>query len=276
MPSTVQLKASRSNIVHGFQAFYYELLKQKEVCLSTFFAEENKSSDPDIGEHDTEEDNKLSKLDTVIVNVQQKLITTINEICENIDRKSKIDAKQLDNVKYMMAILADEIFITIKWDGAKLWRFSLLEKQLFNTEIAGERFYTMLDSFISDATIFNEEIGFVYLMLLSLGFQGKYMGSKNADKYISGYKNKLYSMLHTKPSRLFYPGRIALIEECYAYTNTEMSDMLLPDLRFWMIVITSVIVAYIVVSYSVWYGITDEINSILNSIADEIRRGPIV
>ena len=276
MTYNTPLKASQSHIVHGFQAFYYELLKQKEMCLSTFFIDSEKSIDPDVEKQEEQKNEKLNKIDLMIVNVQQKLISVIIDICTNIENKTKINKKQIDDVKYLMSVLADEIFITIKWEGAKLWRFSLIEKQLFQTEIAGERFFTMLDDLISDPTNFNEELGFIFLMALSLGFQGKYMGSDNADKYIMGYKNKLYSMLHTKPARLFYPGRSALIEECYAYTNTEESDLFLPDLKFWVTVITGVIVAYIVISYAVWYGITDEINSILNSIADEIRKGPIV
>ena len=91
MPSVTPLKASHSHIVHGFQAFYYELLKQKEICLSTFFAEETKSVDPNVEISETDQNDKVNKLDAIIVNVQQKLVITINDVCETINKKSKIN-----------------------------------------------------------------------------------------------------------------------------------------------------------------------------------------
>ncbi|MDR2074728.1 MAG: DotU family type IV/VI secretion system protein [Holosporales bacterium] len=267
-----QFKASNNHIVHGFQAFYYELLRQKEICLSKFF-----SNDPEISK--TEEVTEFSpslEIEGIIVAVQKKLIATIENVFEVISSKSRISARKLEEAKYIMAILTDEIFINMRWDGAKFWRFSLLEKQMFNSEVAGEKFFSLLDELLDDMNSANQEIAFLYLMALSLGFKGRYKDAENSNEYISWYKDKLYSMLHNKSSRLFYPGRSRLIESCYDNTITEDAKQSLPDTRFWGMVVMGVVVAYLVVSYVVWFGITDDISDILNHISDQIKRGPLV
>lgn len=271
-------RASNSPIVHGFQAFYYELLRQKEICLSKFFSKENSSEDPNVTDDPEviQAGGNSSEVEGLIVTVQKKLITTLDKIFEVISSKSRINAKILEEAKYVMTVLADEIFINMNWDGAKFWRFSLLEKQIFKSEVAGEKFFMFLDESISEINSINEEMAFLYLMSLSLGFKGRYKGTDNAEEYISWYKDKLYSMLHKKPSRLFYPGRANMIESCYEYTITDGNNQSLPDTHFWTIVITGVVVIYLTISYLVWFGITDEISDVLTAISEQIRRGPLI
>lgn len=274
----MSFRASNSPIVHGFQAFYYELLRQKELCLSKFFSKENSSADPNVIEDSEmiQSGGSPSELEGLIVSVQKKLLSTLDKVFEIISAKTRLSPRKLEETKYIMIVLADEIFINMNWDGAKFWRFSLLEKQTFQSEVSGEKFFTLLDEHIEEIHSINEEIAFLYLMSLSLGFKGRYKGAENANEYISWYKDKLYSMLHKKPSRLFYPGRANMIENCYEYTVTEENRQTLPDTHFWTIVITGVIVIYIIISYIVWFGITDDVSDVLNAISEQIRRGPLI
>src|SRR5690349_24331554 len=48
-------------------------------------------------------------------------------------------------VQYVMAALADEIFLQLQWPGAEFWTAHLLETQLFNSHNAGEEFFSRLD-----------------------------------------------------------------------------------------------------------------------------------
>jgi type VI secretion system protein ImpK len=164
----------------------------------------------------------------------------------------------------------------MRWEGAKYWRLTLLEKQIFQTEVAGDRFFALLDEIVSNYNQNNEEIVFVYLMALSLGFRGKYRDVEGAETHILRYKNSLYSALNSKPSGLFYPGRSHMIESCYTFTDTESNDLQLPDVRFWSWCVIAVVSTYIVVSYAMWYGITSEISEVLNKIAEQARNGPLV
>jgi type VI secretion system protein ImpK len=168
----------------------------------------------------------------------------------------------------------DEIFLNLKWEGAKFWRFFLLERQLFQTEVSGDRFFSMVDEITTSQT--NEEMAFLYLMALSLGFKGKYRDVESSDDRLSWYKSRLYSMLHNKPAKLFFPGRSRIIESCYEHTFTENDNSHLPDVRFWSWCIISIAFLYIVISYCVWSNITGEIKDVLNKITEQVKQGPLI
>lgn len=271
----MSFNASNSAIVHGFQAFYYELLRQKERALSLYFSSEL-SLDPEVNSEENEGvSKKQTEIEGAIVVIQKKLINVIQNATDSILANSRIQTKFIDDAKYIMTILADETFLNMRWDGSKFWRFSLLEKQLFQSEVAGEKFFKMADEIISNVNN-NEDMAFLFLMSLSLGFKGRYRDIENSEEYIVWYKDRFYSMLHSKPSRLFYPGRSHMIESCYEYTNTENNDSGLPDARFWSWCILGVIFIYIIISYGVWYNITDEIGDVLHKIAEQTRQGPLI
>ena len=260
----MSFRASDSALVHGFQAFYYELLRQKEKALSTFFAPVKDGND----------ENENSEVEGLVVGIQKKMIAIIENVTYTIHSKSRINPKFVGDVKYIMAILADEIFLNLQWEGAKFWRYTLLEKQLFQTEIAGDKFFSMLDEIVTELD--NEEIAFLYLMALSLGFKGRYRDIENADKHIGWYKDRLYSMLSAKSARLYFPGRSHMIESCYDYTYIENDNSQLPDYRFWTYCVLGVVFAYVIISYFVWSDITDDIGEILAKIAEQTRQGALI
>ena len=267
--------ASNSAIVHGFQAFYYELLRQKERALSLYFSydvensEENNNVKPN--------DLKTKNIEGGVVDIQKKMLTVIVNVSDSILVKSTgMNPKFIDDAKYLMAILTDEVFLNLKWDGIKFWRYTLLEKQLFQTEIAGDKFFSMLDNIINDLE--NEEMSFLYLMVLSLGFKGKYrdLGFADSDEKLAWYKGRLCTILNPGSSRLFFPGRSHMIEACYEYTFMENDNNHLPDVRFWSFCVVSVIFLYILISYFIWLDITGELNEIMSKISEQVRQGPLI
>ena len=268
----MSFNACESPIVHGFQAFYYELLRQKEKALSSFFSPE--AADTSTNSEDTGTTKETNVVEGCVVGIQKKLISIIENVSNTMRAKSGINPKYISDAKYVMAVLADEIFLNLRWEGAKFWRYTLLEKQIFQTEIAGDKFFSMMDEVISDFN--NEEMAFLYLMTLSLGFKGRYRDIENSDEHLGWYKDRLYSILNTKSARLYFPGRSHMIESCYEYTNTENDESLLPDYRFWSWCVLTVVFVYIVVSYIVWAGITDDISEILSKISEQTRQGPLV
>lgn len=266
--------ASSSSIVHGFQAFYYELLRQKEKALSLYFSyDSDNSEDSDAKSSDL----KMKNIECGVVDIQKKMLTVIVNISDSMLVKSMgMNPKFIEDAKYLMAILTDEVFLNLKWDGVKFWRYTLLEKQLFQTEIAGDKFFSMLDSIIND--LGNAEMSFLYLMVLSLGFKGKYrdLGYSDSDEKISWYKGRLCAILNTGSSRLFFPGRSHMIESCYDYTFMENDNNHLPDVKFWSFCVISVIFLYILISYFVWIDITSELNEIMRKISEQVRQGPLI
>ncbi len=258
--------ASKSAIVHGFQAFYYEILRQKEKALSLLFTDSSKvviETETDNGiilEENIEDTN--NKVEGTVVAIQKQLISTIKNIINTILNNSHGYHKDIEEIKYIMAALSDEIFLNLRWEGSKVWKFTLIEKQLFQTEIAGNKFFIDLEKTLINLQ--NEELAFVYLMALSLGFKGKFRGVD--ESRISWYKDRLFAVCQSKSTGLFFPGRQTLIQSCYNYTNKNVNNSSLPDIRFWSWLTTFVICIYIIISYIVWNNVTDEISILLKKI----------
>jgi type VI secretion system protein ImpK len=271
----MNFQASESAIVHGFQAFYYELLRQKEKALSLCFSPEiSEQSSAEPNATDDDDLRKKNEIDSTVIEIQKKMLYVIESVTNTMRLKSRSSPKYVADAKYIMTVLADEIFLNMRWEGAKFWRFTILEKQLFQTEVAGDKFFAMMDEIV--VSVEDNDIAFLYLMALSLGFKGRYRGMDSAEEHISWYKDRLYALLNTRPARLFFPGRPRIIESCYEYTNTTSNESYLPDSRFWSWCIISIVFLYIVVSYCVWYGITGEMGDILREIAKQTRQGPMV
>ena len=286
----MSFNASGSVIVHGFQAYYYELLRQKERALSLSI-----NTKPEDVINDTQNDNNvnnnddnnekvidlkiedspelikyMSEIEGAIVAIQNKLIKVINDVSNAMVSKAQLQFSE--DAKYVITALTDEIFINLKWEGADLWKLYLLEKKLFKTETAGDKFFEMADNVINSVN--NEEIAFLYIMVLSLGFQGKYRDTENAEENVNWYKNKLYSILHVNSKRLFYPGRPHLIDSCYEHTIVDISSSNLPNTRYWSLWLLGVLFVYIIISSIIWFNITDDIKSLLDQITDLTRKSP--
>jgi type VI secretion system protein ImpK len=200
----------------------------------------------------------------------------IDEVANGVFAKSRLTQSQVNEAKYIITVLADEIFLNIRWDGSRFWRFSLLEKQMFQSEIAGEKIFQMLDELILDTSYPNNELIFLYLMAISLGFKGKYRDYED-DGRLGWYKERLYSIIHKKSARLFYPGRSGMIESCYFYTFSDAKEKsFIPDVNFWNCTVIAIVILYIVISYVVWFSSTDQIKVLLDTISDQIRRAPLV
>ncbi|MDR2458726.1 MAG: DotU family type IV/VI secretion system protein [Holosporales bacterium] len=271
----MSFNTSDSAIVHGFQAFYYELLRCKEKALSLYSSYDASVStqETSTGASDVTKQNG-DNIEGAVVAIQKRMIKVIEDVTEVMLVESRSAPRYVGDAKYIITVLADETFLNLKWDGATFWRMTLLEKQLFQTEVAGDKFFSMADEIIVDVR--NEEMAFLYLMALSLGFKGKYRGTTNSDERITWYKSRLHAMLNTKQSRLFFPGRTHMISSCYEYTHFESDDSYLPDHRFWSWCIASVVVGYIIVSYIVWCGITGEIGDLLKQISNQTKQGPLI
>lgn len=293
----MSFNASSSTVVHCFQAFYYELLRQKERALSLYVSNSNKINNNKYNQaidridninynqvidkfnynkynNVTDETNNNkgnstidkfnynkgnSTIEGLIVTIQKKLINTIETVNNTLIEQSRLSSNNIKDVKYIITVLADETFINLNWEGTEIWKLYLLEKKLFKTEIAGDKFFEMADTILSDLN--NEEMAFIYLVALSLGFKGKYRDMENADEYLNWYKSKLYSIIHFNREKLFYPGRQHLINSCYEYTCTEGTNKILPDTNYLIVTIIGIIVLYVVTSYVIWFNITGDINT---------------
>lgn len=125
-----------------------------------------------------------------------------------------------EEVLYIMVALADEILLTLSWEGKSVWFAILLEAHLFKTRAAGDIFFAKLDQFLSNGDNSRKELAEIYLLAVSLGFEGRFRGNQDCGKSLEQYRNRLFFYLYTGNPNLTGKER-RLAAQPYEYTITE-------------------------------------------------------
>lgn len=102
-----------------------------------------------------------------VARVQYELDTIFRSM-EAKAGKSQALAAEYRQVKYPLVVLADEVILTSSWHGAKSWEQSLLETRYFSTNIAGNRFFSLL----KDVDRMPTSVVTVFYYCLAFGFRG--------------------------------------------------------------------------------------------------------
>lgn len=77
-------------------------------------------------------------------------------------------------VKYPLIVLSDEILLSSKWEHVGAWEMELLEQKYFGTNIAGNRFFELIEK----AEEFSSEVATIFYYCLVLGFGQYYIGDE--------------------------------------------------------------------------------------------------
>ncbi|MEQ9328741.1 MAG: DotU family type IV/VI secretion system protein [Rhodospirillales bacterium] len=166
--------------------------------------------------------------------------------------------------QYVMAALADEVFLTMEWDGRESWQQNLVETRLFGTHAAGQVFFDKLERLLDSRDPAHSEVGVLYLLALALGFRGKYRGQEDGGA-IDRYKRRLFTFVARREPDLYRSAR-RLFPLTYGHTLDQGYKRLLPSaLKWWLL--TGVIVALLLVmQHAIFTGMTTELYDSLDSI----------
>ena len=166
--------------------------------------------------------------------------------------------------QYVMAALADEVLLyTTEWAGRAQWKDNLIEMALFNTGIAGERIFDNIDALVARGTAANPDLASVYLVMLSLGFRGKYRAIADPSA-LRHYRRALRQIIERHTS-LRLDQTLPIFNDAYAHTMDEGRSVRLPHLRPWIIAIIVAIAAYLAVQHVIWERGTADIEAVLDS-----------
>jgi type VI secretion system protein ImpK len=191
-----------------------------------------------------------------------------------VDRQQKAAASESGTygaelylrAKYAMAALADELFLSDP-TVAGAWMNELLESAIFGSRCAGEKFFTDIDALVSERSAAAGELARVYLAVLSLGFQGHFRESPDADVALEEYRRKLYRIIYARDARIDPDEKI--MPSAYAATFFDSSRSELPYLRPWIITICVVFLLWIVAADLIWRdataGIATQIDNVLEA-----------
>lgn len=167
--------------------------------------------------------------------------------------------------QYAMAALADEIFINLAWVGRDAWREHLLEAKLFGTHSAGEELFDRIDHLLRDHDSLYRELARIYLMVLALGFQGKYRGRPEADEVIESYRRRLFRFIYTRDPQVVQGGE-RVMPQAYAATLDEASVTQLPYLKPWIWALVLIIVIWIAGSHLLWRHAVADLEPMVDDI----------
>ena len=171
-----------------------------------------------------------------------------------------------DEARFAMAALADEVFLNADWEGRRPWKGQLLEAHLFESRRAGEAIFERIDELLAHPDPARNDLAYIYLMLLGLGFQGKYRDHPDGSSVLAAYGRRLFVFLaHRRPE--LQETTHHLFPEAYERFPGGRTGPRLPHLRPWILAFVLLAVVWLAVGHGIWDGLSHEIHDLLEGPA---------
>jgi type VI secretion system protein ImpK len=249
------ISAGSTFLVQNFQEFYRELLIQKEKALRSL----------ELQSDETEEEQKAT-----FENMVDKIQKQFREMFElfSLNAQNQVGEFAISHFQeslYLMVAFIDEVFLSFAWPGQKRWENHLIEAQVFHTQVAGESVFKKLEALIEANDPIRNDLALIYLLVISLGFKGKYRGEDDEGK-LAWYRQQLYVMINRHPPNLYHPGRERLIPYLYEYNLSAPPGKGLPDVRSWFLSFTVVVTVFVFISCLLWYTVVRDVDDVVGQI----------
>lgn len=193
-------------------------------------------------------------------------LTTLLET-QALDAKRKggdYGAAYYREAQYVMAALADDMFLSLDWPGREAWKSRLLEYRLFGTKVAGEQFFRKLDALLAERDPAAAELAALFLLALSQGFRGRHRGDE-ASGVLERYRRELFSFIYHRDPALEESGKELFPEACAAVFG-EAEGRRLPHLRKWFAILALVALVLLVISHGLWLNVSADLAAVLDKI----------
>ena len=174
------------------------------------------------------------------------------------DTRSPRYGDGVSEVQYLMAALADEVFLTLEWQGKAAWRNWLLETEFFRSRDAGETVFERIDRLLLKEDPADKELAAVYLAALALGFRGRYLGVDDGG-VIDNRKRDLATFIAGRVPQINAAWRMA--PDCYAATVHAGSGRKLRDARLWALATVAVFAVWLAASTFLWNRISGDVKA---------------
>lgn len=173
-----------------------------------------------------------------------------------------------DNIEimYLMASLADDIFLNLEWSGKQFWEQNMLEQLLFNSQIAGEKVFAKIDELLADRNFASIDKIECYLKALVFGFEGKFRGAAEKQVQIDGYRKNLLEFIERKDNSMLVVG-YRLFQKEYTYTIPTAHRKMLPEASIVNYVCAFFIFMFLVITSFIWIYETKDISTLLTIIS---------
>ena len=154
---------------------------------------------------------------TAPVTVVESLLGLLNRQEAEVRRAGgDYAAEMYRRAQYVMAALADEIFLYLDWPGREAWRSDLLEYRLFRSYRAGEEVFRQISAILRTRDPVDADLAKVMLLALGLGFRGQLRGPAG-EPQIAAFRRQLYTFITHREAGSPHPPH-SLLPEAYAST----------------------------------------------------------
>ena len=237
-------------LIRNFEDFYVKLLGYKADIL--------RSIDPPSS---TEE----ARDPLAAPSISQTLKTMIEIMARETSQKAGAYAAAcFEEMKFIMAAVADEFFLNLDWEGRLYWKEHLLESRLFQTHDAGDLFFRNLDDFLRERDPMRRDLAEVYLLALGTGFQGKYRHQEDGGR-LRAYCHQLYVFIYHQDPQL-QDSQERLFADAYGSTMDHGQKKYLQDARQWALGFVILFVLLFLFSISLWNKMTDPVDTLMDHL----------
>lgn len=197
--------------------------------------------------------------------IRQTVLTLLNRQALEVRRSRGDFAAQLyREAQYVMAALADEVFLYLDWSGVEIWRNNILESQLFESHRAGDAMFNRIDTLLENRDPVYIDLAKIYLMALGLGFEGRYRG-RDGETTRSAYRGRLLDFIATEePEVLDDAGPV--FRDAYLSTLDEGRPSKLPYLKMWAWGFAVVAAAWLAASFVAWRTLLTNLKPLIDSV----------
>lgn len=238
--------------VAAFRRFYATVLRLKRGVLANPWGIAS-------GAHSDDEDAALRA--AAAQRVSDVLYAALERLALEAGRQAgEYGAASFHEPQYLMATLADEVFLHLDWEGQSAWGGNLLETRFFGTHVGGDRFFTVTEELLRERDPVRRPLGAVCLLALSLGFQGRYRGTPNGSSRLPEYRHQLFGYVYPR-HRSLRRGERGLTDAAYRHALTGGEPPPLPRARAWLAAAAVLALLVLGASHAVWTGRTAEVRA---------------
>jgi hypothetical protein len=199
--------------------------------------------------------------------IRQSLLSLLNNQRAEVERvETLLGVEMYRQVQHVMACLADDVFSALFDARGSTW--NSLEAELFGARerggfSPGSPCLQKIDQLILQDDPVYRELASVYFYALAL----RGPGHNDTEKYLG----PLFEMISTGPPA-GSAGQSPLFAQAYAHTLAENKVVLLPSPKKWLLVLASIVLAWIGLSSFLWLEISGPVARQLYEIQSLTKR----
>jgi type VI secretion system protein ImpK len=107
----------------------------------------------------------------------------------------------MDELRYLMAAMADELLLSSDWPGRARFTETLIETRLFGSSVAGDQIFQRIDTLLAGAGDTAPPMAALYLFAISTGFEGRHRGLR-ADDTLQPLRDALFRLIYRRDAKL--------------------------------------------------------------------------